>query len=839
MKYFLNNVRSLRLYISALFLTSAILVSYGFAQDAPAPTDAPEAPPVAAAEEPAPETPAEPEAAETPVTPEDSAASESPAEPSTEAQPEPAVAEPEPAKTTKTAKPEEVKPAEIHQRESTDVSFRLSKKEKEEIDAMAIEYVDLMTEKIRLEARQEYYTSEIELLNKAADSASAMNLFLADFGSFGRSRRAAAKNIGVMLKDEMHPLAEMMAENSKRMKSRAEQLHAGWKDIHQVRRESEQIRYELETGAKIVAQLASMLSMDKRWFWLAGLIAFSILFAAVLHDKRRELRRWLNGGRARKMRLSKVLFGFIIFLAIATFVTFLFGNVIYRAALDMSVQGKAPKAAFAQQIEQLKKDVDKLQEKADEQTVELRNARKALEKPFNEAVPSDKEQKLGENLYKEISAYRSAVINNAIYVKQTEALLKAFNEDWEAVKVVYEDNQKYSRQAVKYLRLKHFLRAFLGIVLLSLLAWGLFAYFNGVMSQRAKYRNTCPMCLTEGEVQTLRNPDEYAAASRKYQFDPQLVPPPNENGGTAVCTHQMTAKPRRLCNFAYGSQYQNLPKLSIPTLGVPQAGKTFWMTMLYWQLNNGYSSQSKDMVIVPTAATNDLQTSVDELVNKRHLLPATQRDRIPYPMMFQYTDHDPLGRTKVLTSVFDYSGEVTTDVAAEDFRRQRALASDAFLFFIDPTYPWEPQAAALERFNSDLRTQKQIQQWRSLRLPIALCLTKIDLLPTIPNWENAWGKAAKFYAEMEKIDPTGEGLSKSIIEQRSALVDELRKDIWPEWDMDAQIKKLFGGRHMYFPMTAVGLEGSGETDLAVRTLSPFGLAEPLYWVMEMNGFPTL
>ena len=124
MKYFLNNVRSLRVYISTLFLTSAILFSYGFAQDAPAPTDAPDAQPGAAAEEPAPETPAEPPVAETPVTPEDSAASETPAEPSTAAQPEPAA-------ESKSAKPEEVKPVEIHQRESTDVSFRLSKKEKE------------------------------------------------------------------------------------------------------------------------------------------------------------------------------------------------------------------------------------------------------------------------------------------------------------------------------------------------------------------------------------------------------------------------------------------------------------------------------------------------------------------------------------------------------------------------------------------------------------------------------------------------------------------------------------------------------------------------------------
>ncbi len=835
MKHFHTIVFSLSLLLSAA-LAFATLAGNGFAQEAAA---APEAPSQVNTSEAAPaeQPPQQPPQSETNPSDQTLVVEQNeidkPNEPSAS-----------PIQNTETNQPEAVKPApakpiETHQRESADVSFRLSAKDKAEIDAMAKEYVDLMVEKIRLSARQEYYQNEIDLVKQAADSASAMNLFLSDFGSFGRSRRAAAKNIAIALQDEIHPLAEAMDANSKRMKTRVEQLYAGWKEIHQVRRENEQMRYELETGAKIVSQLASLLSMDKRWFWLSGLIAFTILFAAVLLDKRRELRRWLNGGRARKMRLSKVLFGFIIFLAIGTFVTFLFGNQIYRAALDMSVAGTAPKTEFKQQIAQLKKDIEKLQNIADEQTVELRNARKSLEKPFKTSIPSDKEQQLGDNLYKEITSYRTAVINNAIAVKQAEALIKAFNEDWEIMKSVYQDNQKFGLQAARFLRLKHLLRTSMGIVLLALLLWGLFAYFNGVIKQRAIYRNTCPMCLTQGEVRVLHTPEEYAEASRKYQFDPSIVPRPTENEAPVICTHELTEKPKRYCNFTYSSQYQSLPKLSIPTLGVPQAGKTFWMTMLYWQLNNGYSSQSKDMVIVPTAITNGLQTAVDELVNKRHLLPATQRDRIPYPMMFQYTDHDPLGRTKVLTSVFDYSGEVTTDVAAEDFRRQRALASDAFLFFIDPTYPWEPQAEALERFNSDLRTQKQIQQWRSLRLPIALCLTKIDLLPTIPNWADAWNKAAKFYSDMERIDPTGEGLSKTIIEQRSALVDELRKDIWPEWDMDAQIKKLFGCRHMYFPMTAVGLEGSGETDLSVRTLSPFGLAEPLYWVMEMNGFPTL
>ena len=36
-----------------------------------------------------------------------------------------------------------------------------------------------------------------------------------------------------------------------------------------------------------------------------------------------------------------------------------------------------------------------------------------------------------------------------------------------------------------------------------------------------------------------------------------------------------------------------------------------------------------------------------------------------------------------------------------------------------------------------------------------------------------------------------------------------------------------------------GSDGLGETDLSLRTISPFGLLEPLLWLLEMNGYPVL
>ena len=74
---------------------------------------------------------------------------------------------------------------------------------------------------------------------------------------------------------------------------------------------------------------------------------------------------------------------------------------------------------------------------------------------------------------------------------------------------------------------------------------------------------------------------------------------------------------------------------------------------------------------------------------------------------------------------------------------------------------------------------------------------------------------------------------------RSRLVSRLRDTIWPGWQIERQVRELFGGRYLFFPLTPVGLDGRGETDLSLRTISPFGLLEPLMWLLEMNGYRVL
>ena len=111
----------------------------------------------------------------------------------------------------------------------------------------------------------------------------------------------------------------------------------------------------------------------------------------------------------------------------------------------------------------------------------------------------------------------------------------------------------------------------------------------------------------------------------------------------------------------------------------------------------------------------------------------------------------------MLVNIFDYSGEVTSDMGVEDYRRRRALEGDGFFFFLDPTYPSEPQAKALADFREDLRLIKGIRTGKRLRIPVALCVSKIDILAgqsyALPDGGDA---IAKFYEDLSRIDPTGE-----------------------------------------------------------------------------------
>jgi hypothetical protein len=57
-------------------------------------------------------------------------------------------------------------------------------------------------------------------------------------------------------------------------------------------------------------------------------------------------------------------------------------------------------------------------------------------------------------------------------------------------------------------------------------------------------------------------------------------------------------------------------------------------------------------------------------------------------------------------------------------------------------------------------------------------------------------------------------------------------------DVRGIVEGYFGKQVMFFPMSSVGLfeHELGIRDLSRRTIAPYGVAEPLFWLLHMYGY---
>ena len=121
----------------------------------------------------------------------------------------------------------------------------------------------------------------------------------------------------------------------------------------------------------------------------------------------------------------------------------------------------------------------------------------------------------------------------------------------------------------------------------------------------------------------------------------------------------------------------------------------------------------------------------------------------------------------VATSAYQIEGAVDTDGRGESIwdrfcARPGAIADGS------------SGAGACEhyhRFREDIRLVKGIKAGRRVRIPVALCVSKIDLMAgrsyTLPDGGDA---IAHFYNELSRIDPSGEAMTMKVIEARLSAI---------------------------------------------------------------------
>lgn len=668
----------------------------------------------------------------------------------------------------------------------------------------------------RLDAGNTLLAAEIARLEGASRGSSPAE-WLRELGKVDAEMRSA---LGEVIQQGVDPLVENHEQSLAALRERVAEAQASWLEVRTDLNRAELLLSEIRDSRLIAGQLASLLSVDKRWFWLFGVIAVAALLGVVCHDRRHEIRKLLNGGRPKAMGLSKLLAVLLVLMTAATLAMFLLGDQIYEALLTAGVgSADSPRHELQRRASQL--EAEQMALAAARQSLEkLRDElQAAFCRQFADVLPPRNRLPL---CWQQL---RDGAIQAAEEIAAYRAAFGGWESDRAELAECTEQLRSQSAATIGTLRLRHSIRACFGVLLLGLTAGGGLWYWGGVAGRRKATRETCPLCLGQGSLES-----EETAAPEDNSGDLRLV----------RCHHVISKNPHEQCDFSFREAYRPMTKLCFPTLGIPQAGKTHWLAMLYWVLNRGSYPKTIQFERVRSQSAENFDRIVEEILNTRIGTAATQQDRIPHPLVFNFRDRDPIGRSNVLVNIFDYSGEVTSEMDVRDYRRRRALDADGFLFFLDPTYPSEVQAKALADFREDLRLIKGVKAGRRLRLPVALCVSKIDLLARHDyRLEDGRDAIAAFYEDLARIDPSGESTALAVLEQRSQLTQRLHNVIWPGWQIERQVDDLFGGRFAFFPLTPVGLDGRGETDLSLRTISPFGLLEPLLWLLQMTGYPVL
>lgn len=588
-----------------------------------------------------------------------------------------------------------------------------------------------------------------------------------------------------------------------------------WERLVSEQRRVARARDAFERDERRAQQAALALGTEHRWFWLSALVAVAVLMGVVLVDHRHELRRYLNGGQARALGLSKLLVAAFIVLCMLTAALFFTSDGILVEFLERT-GGETVVTRLAARASEDAKKVTEAEARQAAREKDVEQLRRELADGVAKCVPPEQAGGVFDAWwsYLQTTARRRAQSMSLEQNRQRfDAVVAEVNADDAAITSARASARKWRRYASR-------ISGVIGLGILGLIGAGAVVFVRGAKARQQKIFATCPNCLGEGQLESAHS-----------------------DNGKVRCTNVISNSPDPIeCEFEFPAHLREYPKLSFPTLGIRHSGKTFWLTQTYDRLTSRDYPAHVNFTPVRTSASDKIEKTVRDILTSKIDTQATQHGVPPPPVVFDFSDHDSYGQSSILVNLFDYSGEVTEEFPLTSHQRRRAFSADGYLWFLDPTSDVNTglsqipeQKKALSRFESEVREVKKLKAGQQLHRPIAICVPKIDLMIN-ERYAEGGNVVERFYEQLGEI---GWGMDEVSIRQRSDLMRNLRHTIWPNWEIERAVDDLFGGRYMFFPLTPVGLDEPGQKDLKRRTIAPVGILHPLMWLLHMNGYPVL
>ncbi len=579
--------------------------------------------------------------------------------------------------------------------------------------------------------------------------------------------------------------------------------------------------FEATAQGAVASQLAQVLNVGNRWLWFCAMVAGACLVGVYWFHHRQYYRRLFWVRKTSLGRRAFVLGLLVLVPAVPTVVTFVFGNQGYESLLALTGgQGAAPRQTMTAEIDELNSEITKSDLEKQHQEMKTRHdaARSAWLEAVKTRLPKAKDSS---TLPQQWIASRDHVQQSVVATKLLAEISKSMQQDLEQLQKVELEVAKHRGAINESEKKKRLAGGILGTTLLALYGGLAFVFVRGVRRAQSLTAKTCPSCLSVGKLEPLLNAD---GSTQRTGLD------------ELRCSNVILNDPFTECEFVFYASYCERTKLGFSTLGVGESGKTFGLAMVYRELNLGRFPDNVHFEKVKGEAAKKFDKFVDQVLNSRMKMSATVADRFPHPLIFNFRDNDSFAKSDVMVSLFDYAGRVTQDEGHP--QRNRALNADGYFFFLDPTRPDEKQVQALLGFREDLRLMKNLKAGQQIHIPVALCISKLDLLVNQPYAQGS-DLIEQFYQDLSQIDQSSGVMTMEILQRRSDAIARLTETIWPGWRIERQIRDLFGDRFLFFPMTPVGLDQPGVNDLSQRTIEPYGIIEPLLWLLHMNGHPVL
>ena len=290
------------------------------------------------------------------------------------------------------------------------------------------------------------------------------------------------------------------------------------------------------------------------------------------------------------------------------------------------------------------------------------------------------------------------------------------------------------------------------------------------------------------------------------------------------------------CGYQFRKKFQQLPRLSFPTVGIRASGKTHWLVTAYEQVVDKKIPARVHFEKSPSLADDAFDAQITEIL-ENHRSPRPTVYDLPYPLIFFFRDKDRSKTSSCMLNLFDFSGEIMMESIKMSDVRKRALFMDGFCYFLDPTQyrgkELKAQRDSLERFHQEMRDMRNLDVGEPLTIPVAVCITKWDLL---------LNKNLLSRASLPWIKKLRESFANDVtldeIHYRSELCKQVLPQMIPGFNVVDALEENFGNQYLFFPLSPVSLEESelGVEDLSKRTVSPDGILEPVLWLLHMHGY---